>query len=79
MIVVPEMVGCIVGVYNGKEFTNVEVKVCNNRRRYSQRTSSPQIPPQTAKPNHVLSVSKRGGFVLLRGFFFFFFFCTIRV
>eukprot|EP01122_Echinamoeba_exundans_P015040 TRINITY_DN697_c0_g1_i1.p2 TRINITY_DN697_c0_g1~~TRINITY_DN697_c0_g1_i1.p2 ORF type:complete len:167 (-),score=47.32 TRINITY_DN697_c0_g1_i1:174-638(-) len=26
MIVVPEMVGCIVGVYNGKIFQNVEVK-----------------------------------------------------
>jgi small subunit ribosomal protein S15e len=26
MIVVPEMVGSMVGVYNGKEFNNVEVK-----------------------------------------------------
>jgi len=28
MIVVPEMVGSIVGVYNGKTFNQVEVKVC---------------------------------------------------
>lgn len=26
MIIVPEMVGCIVGVYNGKSFNNVEIK-----------------------------------------------------
>jgi len=26
MIVVPEMVGSIIGVYNGKEFANVEIK-----------------------------------------------------
>jgi small subunit ribosomal protein S15e len=28
MIIVPEMVGSIVGVYNGKTFNQVEVKVC---------------------------------------------------
>lgn len=26
MIILPEMIGSIVGVYNGKAFTNVEVK-----------------------------------------------------
>ena len=26
MIVVPEMIGCVVGVYNGKNFNNVEIK-----------------------------------------------------
>lgn len=26
MIVVPEMIGGVVGVYNGKEFLNVEIK-----------------------------------------------------
>ena len=28
MIIVPEMVGSMVGVYNGKTFNQVEVKVC---------------------------------------------------
>lgn len=28
MIIVPEMIGSIVGVYNGKTFNQVEVKVC---------------------------------------------------
>lgn len=28
MIVVPEMVGSVVGVYNGKVFNAVEIKVC---------------------------------------------------
>ena len=27
MIVVPEMVGCVVGVYNGKMFNHVDIKV----------------------------------------------------
>ena len=26
MIVVPEMIGCVVGVYNGHNFNNVEIK-----------------------------------------------------
>ena len=26
MIIVPEMIGCIVGVYNGHHFCNVEIK-----------------------------------------------------
>jgi len=26
MIIVPEMIGSVVGVYNGKDFTNVEVR-----------------------------------------------------
>ena len=26
MIIVPEMIGCIVGVYNGRNFINVEIK-----------------------------------------------------
>jgi ribosomal protein S19 len=29
MIIVPEMVGSIVGVYNGKVFNSVEVKVAD--------------------------------------------------
>lgn len=28
MIIVPEMIGSMVGVYNGKVFNNVEIKVC---------------------------------------------------
>lgn len=28
MIVLPEMVGSVVGVYNGKTFNQVEIKVC---------------------------------------------------
>lgn len=28
MIVVPEMIGSVVGVYNGKTFNAVEIKVC---------------------------------------------------
>jgi hypothetical protein len=28
MIIIPEMIGSIIGVYNGKTFNQVEVKVC---------------------------------------------------
>ena len=28
MIVVPEMIGSVVGVYNGKTFNQVEIRVC---------------------------------------------------
>ena len=28
MVIVPEMVGSVVGVYNGKVFNSVEIKVC---------------------------------------------------
>jgi hypothetical protein len=28
MIIVPEMIGSVVGVYNGKTFVQVEIKVC---------------------------------------------------
>ncbi|GMF32197.1 unnamed protein product [Phytophthora fragariaefolia] len=28
MIIVPEMIGSVVGVYNGKEFNGIEIKVC---------------------------------------------------
>ena len=28
MIVVPEMIGSVIGVYNGKTFNQIEVKVC---------------------------------------------------
>lgn len=28
MIIVPEMVGSIIGVYNGKVFNQIEIKVC---------------------------------------------------
>lgn len=31
MIIVPEMVGSMVGVYNGKVFNTVEIKVCTKR------------------------------------------------
>ena len=30
MIIVPEMIGSIIGVYNGKTFNQVEIKVINN-------------------------------------------------
>ena len=29
MLVLPEMVGNVIGVYNGKQFNQVEVKVCS--------------------------------------------------
>jgi small subunit ribosomal protein S15e len=28
MIVVPEMIGSVIGIYNGKTFNQVEIKVC---------------------------------------------------
>ena len=31
MIVVPEMIGSMVGIYNGKTFNQVEIKVCSYR------------------------------------------------
>lgn len=30
MVIVPEMIGSIVGVYNGKVFNQVEIKVCSD-------------------------------------------------
>lgn len=33
MIIVPEMVGSIVGVYNGKAFTQVEIKVMKHSQK----------------------------------------------
>lgn len=36
MIIVPEMVGSVVGVYNGKTFTQVEVKVRKSHLYTSQ-------------------------------------------
>ena len=30
MIVVPEMIGSVVGIYNGKVFNQVEIKVCTS-------------------------------------------------
>ena len=34
MIIVPEMIGSVVGVYNGKTFNQVEIKVCINYNLY---------------------------------------------
>ncbi len=34
MIIVPEMIGSIVGVYNGKTFNQVEIKVSTYKREY---------------------------------------------
>ncbi len=31
MIIVPEMIGSVIGVYNGKTFNQVEIKVCLSR------------------------------------------------
>ena len=28
MVIVPEMIGSVIGVYNGKTFNQVEIKVC---------------------------------------------------
>lgn len=28
MIIVPEMIGSVIGVYNGKTFNQIEIKVC---------------------------------------------------
>ena len=32
MIIVPEMIGSVIGVYNGKIFNQVEIKVRNSER-----------------------------------------------
>jgi ribosomal protein S19 len=29
-VILPEMIGSLVGVYNGKTFNQVEIKVCNS-------------------------------------------------
>ncbi|GMF30961.1 unnamed protein product [Phytophthora lilii] len=34
MIIVPEMIGSVVGVYNGKEFNGIEIKVCLQNRSH---------------------------------------------
>ena len=34
MIVVPEMIGSVIGVYNGKTFNQIEVKVCMSWNEY---------------------------------------------
>ncbi len=34
MIVVPEMIGSVIGVYNGKTFNQIEVKVCLVQNTY---------------------------------------------
>ena len=34
MIVVPEMIGSVIGVYNGKTFNQIEVKVCMSWDEY---------------------------------------------
>jgi ribosomal protein uS19 len=34
MIVVPEMIGSVIGVYNGKTFNQIEVKVCMSLDEY---------------------------------------------
>ena len=51
MIIVPEMIGSIVGVYNGKTFNQVEIKVCGVRSKdgfsLSRSTSSGASRKQT--------------------------------
>jgi small subunit ribosomal protein S15e len=37
MIIVPEMIGSVVGVYNGKEFNGIEIKVCLQNRSFGSR------------------------------------------
>jgi small subunit ribosomal protein S15e len=41
MIIVPEMIGSVVGVYNGKTFNQVEVRVCHmlGKRRQTMPTA----------------------------------------
>ncbi len=34
MIVVPEMIGSVIGIYNGKTFNQVEIKVCYFGERF---------------------------------------------
>jgi small subunit ribosomal protein S15e len=43
MIVVPEMVGSLIGVYNGQAFTQVEVKVSDASRRRTLRTKPRRV------------------------------------
>lgn len=35
MVVVPEMIGSVVGIYNGKVFNQIEVKVCLYLKLYT--------------------------------------------
>jgi small subunit ribosomal protein S15e len=37
MIIVPEMIGSVIGVYNGKTFNQVEIKVCLSRSLWDDR------------------------------------------
>lgn len=39
MIVIPEMIGGMVGVYNGKVFNSVEIKVKRRKRHHLNRIS----------------------------------------
>lgn len=35
MIIVPEMIGSVVGIYNGKQFCGVEIKVRSHSKQYA--------------------------------------------
>ncbi len=37
MIIVPEMIGSVIGIYNGKAFNGVEIKVCSRTLDHSSR------------------------------------------
>ena len=51
MIIVPEMIGSVIGVYNGKTFNQVEIKV------YTQPVTGPDevmfTPPRRPVPHPV--------------------------
>lgn len=65
MIIVPEMIGSQIGIYNGKVFNTVEIKVSARQGSWSQRRSAPS-PLLTVRPNR-----RRGwlSVLILRGLF----------
>ena len=46
MVIVPEMIGSVIGVYNGKTFNQVEIKVCWQRRALCAGVATDARAPQ---------------------------------
>lgn len=49
MIIVPEMIGSVVGVYNGHSFVQVEIKVCSRGPLSRPHRPAPAGPAPTAR------------------------------
>lgn len=58
MIIVPEMIGSVVGVYNGKVFNGIEIKVCSRTSQCSRgRAALPEewrVVALVCRPDHSL-------------------------